>query len=69
MILICLKNKYLMEKQKLHKHQSKMGILSSSSYSKQKPNNISYHLKHESSFNEKLTELQNKLCFNIIYVC
>lgn len=49
-----------MEKQKLQKHQSKIGILGSSPHSKQKPNNISYHLKHESNFDDKITELQNK---------
>lgn len=56
-----------MEKQKLQKHQSKIGILGSSPHSKQKPNNISYHLKHESNFDDKITELQNKLCLNIVY--
>lgn len=53
------KNKYLTEKQKLQKFESKMGCLSSSF--KQRSNSISYHLKHELNPNEKLIELQNKL--------
>jgi hypothetical protein len=32
----------------------------------QKPNNITYYLKHELNQNEKLTELQNKYNINVI---
>ncbi|KAL4112439.1 hypothetical protein QTP88_016231 [Uroleucon formosanum] len=56
---IDFKNKYLMEKQKLQKFESKMGCLSSSF--KQRSNSISYHLKHELNPSEKLIELKNKL--------
>ncbi|XP_060869904.1 kinesin-related protein 4 [Metopolophium dirhodum] len=59
LVAIDFKNKYLMEKQKLQKFESKLGCLSSSF--KQRSNSISYHLKHELNPNEKLIELQNKL--------
>ncbi|XP_026817194.1 DNA repair protein RAD50-like [Rhopalosiphum maidis] len=55
------KNKYLTEKQKLQKFESKMGYLGSSTLFKQRSNSISYHFKHELNPNEKLVELQNKL--------
>lgn len=55
------KNKFLMEKQKLQKLESKVKFYNSSpTSSKQKSNNVSYHLKHELNPNEKLIELQNK---------
>jgi len=50
-----------MEKQKLQKLESKVKFYNSSpTSSKQKSNNVSYHLKHELNPNEKLIELQNK---------
>jgi hypothetical protein len=55
-----------MEKQKLQKLESKIKLYGSSTCSKQKPNNITYRLKHELNQNEKLTELQNKYKINLI---
>jgi len=54
------KTKFLMEKQKLQKLESKIGFYSSPTSSKRRSNNVSYHLKHELNPNEKLIELQNK---------
>lgn len=54
------KNKFLMEKKKLQKFESKVGLFGSSTLSKQRSNIALYHLKHELNPNEKLTELQNK---------
>lgn len=53
-----------MEKQKLQKLESKIKLYGSSTPSKQKSNNVSYHLKHELNQNEKLAELQNKYNIN-----
>jgi hypothetical protein len=55
-----------MEKQKLQKLESKIKLYGSSTSSKQKSNNITYHLKNELNQNEKLTELQNKYKINVI---
>lgn len=54
------KTKFLMEKQKLQKLESKIGFYCSPTSYKQRSNNVSYQLKHELNPNEKLLESQNK---------
>jgi hypothetical protein len=61
-----LKSKFLMEKHKLQKLETKIKLFGSSTSSKQKPNNIPYRWKNELSPEEKLTELQNKYKINVI---